>query len=54
MLCQVVLFCALKHVLMFRASKILLDNDAVMSGMEVTLLGAITEILIINRIQFQI
>ena len=52
--CQVVLLYVLKHVLMFRASKILMDTDAVMLEMEVKLLGIPTEILIAVRLQFHI
>jgi len=39
---------------MFRASKILMDTDAVMLEMEVKLLGIPTEILIAVRLQFHI
>jgi hypothetical protein len=52
--CQVVLLYVLKHVLMFRASKILMDTDAVMLEMEVKFLGIPTEILIAIRLQLQI
>ena len=52
--CQIVLLYVLKHVLMFRASKILMDTDAVMLEMEVKLRGIPTEILIAVRLQFHI
>lgn len=48
--CQVVLLYAIKHVLMFRVSKILMDADTVMLEMEVKILGVLLKILIITRL----